>query len=114
MIRFGLVLCVVMSVVFSQTSHCAVAQEDTGDVTASVEGIVTEKPTEGRSVDLGDGRFMVPYTATIPGTEVKFQMEPIPGGTFKMGNEDGEDDEQPVFNVELKPFWIAKYEITWA
>ena len=114
MIRFGLVLCVVMSVVFSQTSHCAVAQEDTGDVTASVEGIVTEKPTEGRSVDLGDGRFMVPYTATIPGTEVKFQMEPIPGGTFKMGNEDGEDDEQPVFNVELKPFLIAKYEITWA
>ena len=112
MFRFGLALFVVASAVFLQTPYCVVAQEDVA--AASVQGIVTEKPTEGRSVDLGDGRFMVPYTATIPGTEVEFSMEPIPGGTFTMGNENGEDDQQPAFKVELKPFWIAKHEVTWA
>jgi len=109
MFRFGLSFCVVALLVFSQTAHPAMAQEDS----EAVQGLVTEKPTEGRFVDLGNGKFMVPYTATIPGTEIEFAMEPIPGGSFQMGNEDGDDDEQPTFKVELKPFWIAKYEITW-
>src|SRR5439155_932565 len=40
-----------------------------------------------------------PYTETIPGTQVKFEMIPIPGGTFTMGTPPGElkrsDDEGP-------------------
>lgn len=114
MIRIGLALCIVASVIFSQTTHCVDAQEDVADATDSVQGIVSTKPADGRFVDLGDGRFMVPYTSTIPGTDIEFSMEPIPGGSFTMGNEDGDDDEQPTFKVELKPFWIAKYEVTWA
>ena len=81
---------------------------------AATQGIASEKPAEGRFVDLGDGTFMVPYTSNIPGTEIEFKMEPIPGGEFVMGNGDGEDDQQPAFKVRIEPFWMAKYEITWA
>lgn len=107
-------LFVIALVVFVQAVNFSSGQEGNAKADISVQGIVTEKPTEGRSVDLGDGRFMVPYVSKIPGTEIEFSMVPIPGGTFEMGNEDGEDDEQPTFKVELKPFWIAKYEITWS
>ena len=92
-------------------SPYAISQTDNG---SSAAGIATEKPTEGRFVDLGDGKFMVPYTETIPGTDIEFKMEPIPGGEFVMGSEDGEDDQKPTFKVKLEPFWMAKYEITWA
>ena len=36
----------------------------------------------------------------------------IPGGTFKMGSTNGEQDEQPVHNVKLNGFWIGKFEVT--
>ncbi len=61
---------------------------------------------------------MVPYTATIPGTTVTYEMVPIPGGTFAMGSPESEsdrnDDEGPVVNIKVEPFWIGKYEVTWA
>ena len=78
-------------------------------------GIALRKPTTGRFVQLDDGRFMVPYATTIPGTDVEFWMIPIPGGKFHMGSEDKEHpDEGPVFEVTVEPFWMAKHEITWA
>ena len=91
-----------------QTAQPAKQQDDAAKV-----GFVSKKPDEGRFVDLGDGRFMVPYTTTIPGTEIEFSMEPVPGGTFQMGSEDGNDDVQPCFKVKLEPYWIGKHEITW-
>ena len=36
---------------------------------------------------------MKPYVETIPGTDLKFEMVPIPGGTFVMGSPASE--EQP-------------------
>ena len=58
-----------------------------------------------------------PYTEVIPGTEVVFDMVPIPGGKFIMGSPQGEsgrnDDEGPVHEVELSPFWMGKHEVTW-
>ena len=36
----------------------------------------------------------------------------IPGGTFKMGSPNGEQDERPVHNVKLNGFWIGKFEVT--
>ena len=36
----------------------------------------------------------------------------IPGGTFMMGRNDGESDERPVHQVEVKPFYIDKFEVT--
>ncbi len=58
-----------------------------------------------------------PYTETIPGTDVKFEMLPIPGGTFTMGSPAGEekrgDDEGPQHPVQIAPFWMGKCEVTW-
>ncbi len=61
---------------------------------------------------------MTPYTQPIPGTEVVFEMVPIPGGTFRMGSPDAEPnrnaDEGPQVKIEVAPFWIGKFEVTWA
>jgi len=43
---------------------------------------------------------MIPYTATIPGTEITFAMVPVPG-------------RNPEQRNAFKPFWIGKYEVTW-
>ncbi len=60
---------------------------------------------------------MKPYVETIPGSDVKFEMVPIPGGTFRMGsalNEPGRsEDEGPAHLVTIRPFWMGKYEVTW-
>ena len=79
-----------------------------GDLPADCEGPVVEV----------DGGWMVPYDETIPGTEVRFRMVPVPGGTFRMGSPDGEADrealEGPCFDVAVEPFWMAAHELTWA
>ena len=60
---------------------------------------------------------MKPYTDVISGADVKFQMVPIPGGKFTMGSPDSErghkPDESPQHEVEIEPFWMGKYELTW-
>ncbi len=80
-------------------------------------GIVAQQPLSGRFVKI-DGGYMVPYTVTIPGTDVTFEMEPIPGGKFKMGSPDNQSghkaDEGPQFEVDVAPFWMGKFEVTWS
>jgi len=60
---------------------------------------------------------MKPYTETITGKEVSFEMMPIPGGTFTMGSpvdeDDRGDDEGPQHPVKIDPFWMGKCEVTW-
>ncbi|PYV34086.1 MAG: sulfatase-modifying factor protein [Acidobacteria bacterium] len=60
---------------------------------------------------------MKPYTETIPGTEIHFDLAPIPGGTFNMGSPPGEagrsEDEGPAHRVTVHPFWMGKTEVTW-
>jgi formylglycine-generating enzyme required for sulfatase activity len=57
------------------------------------------------------------YTETIHGTDIKFDMVPIKGGTFKMGSSENEskrnEDEGPVRTVKIEPFWMGKHEVTW-
>jgi formylglycine-generating enzyme required for sulfatase activity len=57
------------------------------------------------------------YTEKIPGTQVSFEMVPIPGGTYLMGSPDSEkgrkDDEGPQHPVQIKPFWMGKCEVSW-
>src|SRR5438874_1283797 len=57
------------------------------------------------------------YVETIPGTEVKFEMIAIPGGTYLMGSPTKEpgrcDDEGPQHPVQVRPFWMEKTETTW-
>ena len=60
---------------------------------------------------------MKTYTETIPGTDIKFEMVPIPGGTFEMGAPAGEakhgKDEEPQHSVQIDPFWMGAKEVTW-
>jgi formylglycine-generating enzyme len=57
------------------------------------------------------------YTEQIPGTSVSFNMMAIPGGTFLMGSPENEpfrnDDEGPVREVTLSPFFMGEIEVTW-
>jgi len=39
-------------------------------------------------------------------------MEYIPAGTFMMGSNDGDEDEQPVHKVYVDAFYMDKYEVT--
>jgi len=60
---------------------------------------------------------MKPYTGSIAGSDVSFEMLPIPGGKFKMGSPDSEADRQPdegpQKEVTIDPFWMGKCEVTW-
>jgi formylglycine-generating enzyme required for sulfatase activity len=60
---------------------------------------------------------MKPYTDAIAGTSVRFDLVPIPGGTFTMGSpasEEGrKEDEGPQHEVQIAPFWMGKHEVTW-
>ncbi len=80
-------------------------------------GVVTEKPASQPFVKI-EGGYMVPYKSKIPGSQVEFEMVPIPGGNFKMGSpadeNDRRKDEGPQFEVSVEPFWMGKYEVTWA
>ncbi len=49
--------------------------------------------------DLGDG--------------VMLEMVPIPAGSFRMGDEQGQAEEKPVHKVTLsQPFYLGKFEVT--
>lgn len=80
-------------------------------------GLAKEKPAEGPFVEVA-GQFMVPYSMTIPGTDVAIDMVPVPGGTFKFGSPEDEadrkDDEGPQLEVQVDPMWVAKTETNWA
>ena len=80
-------------------------------------GISKTKPTAGRFVETPQG-FMVPYETKIPGTDVTYRMQPIPGGKVLVGSSATETghqaDEAPQFEVTIEPFWMAEHEVTWA
>ncbi|HEV8541819.1 MAG TPA: SUMF1/EgtB/PvdO family nonheme iron enzyme [Verrucomicrobiae bacterium] len=69
------------------------------------------------SMEAKDPAEMKPYKMTIPGTDVSFEMAPIPGGEFVMGSPENEPghkpDESPQHKVKIDPFWMGKCEITW-
>ena len=54
------------------------------------------------------------YVQKLEGMEVEFSMEAIPGGKFKMGSDQSDrTDEKPVHEVQIDPFWMGTYEVTW-
>ena len=79
-------------------------------------GLVKDQPASGRFVKTDQG-YMVPYEQSIPGTDAKFHMQPIPGGKVLVGSPDGEPghkpDESPQIEVTIDPFWMSTYEVTW-
>lgn len=87
------------------------------DLQAGVQvvGISPTQPSKGPYVKTGRG-YMVPYGTTIPGTRVSFDMVPVPGGTFRMRVQNGalKPDRDSEVEVTVGPFWIGRYEVTWA
>ena len=57
------------------------------------------------------------FVEKIPYSSVSFRMIAIPGGTFLMGSPADEpyrgDDEGPVREVGISPFFMAETEVTW-
>tara|TARA_B110000008_G_scaffold278923_1_gene324153 strand:- start:688 stop:1656 length:969 start_codon:yes stop_codon:yes gene_type:complete len=57
------------------------------------------------------------YNQDIIGTNYGLEMIPIEGGNFLMGSSNTEKnrslDEGPAHLVQVKSFWMAKYETTW-
>ncbi len=60
---------------------------------------------------------MKPYAEAIPGTDVTFDMAPIPGGKFLMGSPKSEKghkaDEAPQHEVAVDSFWMETHTVTW-
>ena len=60
---------------------------------------------------------MSTYGATLAGSDITFDMVPIPAGKFKMGSPASEPgrkpDEEPQHEVEIAAFWMGKTEVTW-
>jgi formylglycine-generating enzyme required for sulfatase activity len=56
-------------------------------------------------------------TISIPGTAFTFEMVYVPGGRAKLGSPENEPgrkpDEAAVHEVELRPFWMSRNEVTW-
>ncbi|HBE43148.1 MAG TPA: hypothetical protein DDW27_18485 [Bacteroidales bacterium] len=57
------------------------------------------------------------FTELITNSSVSFNMVAIPGGKFRMGSSPNEpfrrEDEGPVREVEISPFFMAEVEVTW-
>ncbi len=81
-------------------------------LTAALAGLILRTPPA--AADAGKHEN---YTEKIPGTDVKFDMVAIPGGTFLMGSPPTEKgraaDEGPQHPVTIRPFWMGKCEVTW-
>ncbi|MDZ7815972.1 MAG: SUMF1/EgtB/PvdO family nonheme iron enzyme [Planctomycetota bacterium] len=45
-------------------------------------------------------------------TDIGYEFVPFEGATFEMGTENGAQDEQPVHEVTLSPYWLATFETT--
>ncbi len=60
---------------------------------------------------------MKAYSEPLAHTSFKIDMLPIMGGKFLMGSPgdeaDRNEDEGPQHEVEVSPFWMSKFEITW-
>ncbi|MFG0267197.1 MAG: formylglycine-generating enzyme family protein, partial [Rhodopirellula sp. JB055] len=59
------------------------------------QGLVATRPQEGHVVESDHG-FMVAYKQLIPGTDIEFEMVPVPGDLYQRS----------------QPFWIGKCEVT--
>jgi formylglycine-generating enzyme required for sulfatase activity/nitrate/TMAO reductase-like tetraheme cytochrome c subunit len=57
------------------------------------------------------------FTEYIPKSSISFNMKAIDGGTFKLGSPKGEafrkNDEGPVKEVKISPFFMAEIEVSW-
>src|SRR3990170_3271656 len=73
------------------------------------EWMAQRKAREQKAIETA--RLTVQGAAVNPAHHV---MVKIPAGAFLMGNEKGQNNEQPVRTISLDDYWIDKYEVTMA
>ena len=78
---------------------------DIGDVMTCL-GTVAAQLAGNQSVTSTKPASESPRTDGLP------EMVFIKGGTFRMGSNEGEDDEKPVHPVTVSDFWLGKYEVS--
>jgi formylglycine-generating enzyme required for sulfatase activity len=95
----------------------------TGKKDAYIEGqlnpVKAETPRKKSKTPLDKAPFAqqgqsVPTSLTFTVNGVSFRMVYVQGGTFRMGSNDSEaeDDEQPVHSVTLSDYYIGETEVT--
>jgi formylglycine-generating enzyme required for sulfatase activity len=77
--------------------------------------VIPETVTVPAMLDLAATNF----AQEIPGTDdIKIDMVYVPGGEFLMGSPEAEEgrkpDEGPQRKVRVNPYFLAKFELTWA
>jgi len=111
------ILSVARTIFLTSLLNCWLSPVVSAEDQASAPGLAQQKPESEPSVATDRG-YMTCYSEQIPGTEITFEMIPVPGGTFLLGSPDDEPqrnpDEGPRVRVQVAPFWIGKCEITWA
>ena len=112
-----LLYCTCMAAALGLFKMCAWAAESESDLSVLSPIRWLLKPFEAPASEAKTESDMKSYREVIPGTEVSFEMKPIPGGTFTMGSPPDEEgraeDEGPQVEVSLEPFWMGKCEVTW-
>lgn len=63
-----------------------------------------------------DVKKFVPYSFSIPGSQLECKMVPVKAGSFVMGSgvedKEREKDESPQRTVFISAFWMGAYEVT--
>ena len=88
------------------------------------------KPADVENADAAGEEDMKEYKEIVSNTPIAMEMVPIKGGTFLMGSSEEEREkfgmepepymtldnasEGPQHEVEVAPFWMGKYVVTWA
>ena len=89
----------------------SVPSPDDMQLVRKLHALITERASENGEAEFGD------YSAKVPQTDAPYHMTAIPGGEFLMGSPPEEQGRQeiegPQTQVEVSPFWIGKYEVTW-
>ncbi len=107
-------------VVLSTLAWAAVQESETGRFPDLPPGRppAVDVPDAGAANEAG----MKPYRERVvgigvEGSELRFDMAPIPGGEFVMGSPESEAGrgklEAPRRRVRIGPFWMAAHETTW-
>jgi formylglycine-generating enzyme required for sulfatase activity len=64
-----------------------------------------------------DESSMKDYSSQVPQTSAPYHMVALEGGAFSMGSTPDEpgrqENEGPQQTIDVSPFWIGKYEVTW-
>jgi formylglycine-generating enzyme required for sulfatase activity len=84
---------------------------DDFELVKRIHALIVERSKETSPAGMAD------YSATVPRTGASYHMVALRGGEFLMGSPESEphreEVEGPQVKVQIEPFWIGKYEVTW-